>query len=131
MKLHILLAVVLLAAPSARAKDHINLQWSICDLNPQNVPQKLGEDITDPYKQNPIIYYDTRPPVYTFQGLMFRTKTNKGQEISRVKVRFRRASLNVPDSFSCAWDRYGDKISYTCEKRYPLHRNIQRFFLLL
>jgi hypothetical protein len=121
MKLHALLAVVLLALPSlGKAKDKIDLQWSICDSNPGIVLQKLGEDRGDPDRQNPITYYDAKPPVYTPQGLMFRTKTRKGQDVSSLKVRFAKETSNVPDTVDCVWDRYGDKTFYTCEKQSPV-----------
>ncbi|PVH69051.1 hypothetical protein DL98DRAFT_541930 [Cadophora sp. DSE1049] len=106
MKLHALLAVVLLALPSlGKAQDKIDLQWWICDSNPQIVLQELGENSGDPDRQNPITYYDTRPPVYTQQGLMFRTKTRKGQEVSSLKLRFAKETPNVPDTVDCVSDR--------------------------
>ena len=124
LKFHTLFVGVLLALPSPDNSKHevkIKFQWSICDLNPQIVLQKLGEDGRDPYKQTPISYYDTSPPVYAQHGLMFRTKTRRGQELSSVKVRFPGETTNVPDEVHCAWDRYGDNTSYTCEKQSPLH----------
>src|SRR3982074_1400183 len=93
MKFHALL--VILFVPFSLAKAKVSLQWSICDSNPQIVLQKLGKDSGDPDKLDPITYYDTNPPVYTPQGLMFRTKTRAGQEISLVKIRFAKEISNV------------------------------------
>lgn len=120
MKLHTLYTILLLATPFATAKEKISLQWALCDPNPQEVLQKLGLGTSPPYKENPITYYDTQPPVYISENLMFRTKTNKGQPLSAVKARFDKETLDVPDFVECAWDRYGDEPTYTCEKRCPL-----------
>ena len=122
MRLSALLPCILfLAARFAEAKKDISLQWAICEPNPQEALQKLGlGSTTPPYKENPITYYDESPPVYLSEGLMFRTKTNKGQPLSTVKTRFPDKTKNVPDFVECTWDRYGDDITYTCEKRCPL-----------
>lgn len=120
MRLLTLLPTALfLAAPFAAAKQEISLQWAICDPNPQEVLQKLGlGSSTPPYKENPITYYDQQPPVYISEdGLMFRTKTNKGQPLSTVKARFPDRTEDVPYFVDCSWDRYGDDVTYTCEKR--------------
>lgn len=123
MKLLPLYTALVLAAPFAAAKEKISLQWALCDKTPQDVLQKVGLGTSLPYKENPITYYDEQPPVYTQEGLMFRTKTNKGQPLSTVKVRFDKETLDVPEFVECAWDRYGDKSTYTCEKRCPLDLN--------
>lgn len=114
---------LLLTATVAAAKEKISLQWALCDPNPQSALWKLGLGTnTPPYKTNPITYYDIRPPTYISDGLMFRTKTNKGEHLSTVKAGFHneKETLDVPDFVECAWVRYGDQPSYTCEKRCPL-----------
>ncbi|PVH92173.1 hypothetical protein DM02DRAFT_298000 [Periconia macrospinosa] len=122
MKFQAIYAIVLVAIPClAKGKDKVHLQWSICDCNPQTVLQKLGGDSSDPYKHAPVTYYDTNPPIYTKNGLMFRTKTKKDQEVSVVKVRFAKEKWDVPDTVNCVWDRYGYKTFYTCEKQSPLN----------
>ena len=114
-------SILFLAAPFAAAKKDTSLQWAICEPNPQEALRKLGlGSTTPPYKENPITYYDQQPPVYLPEGLMFRTKTNKGQPLSTVKARFPEETKDVPDFVECAWDRYGDDITYTCEKRCPM-----------
>jgi hypothetical protein len=121
MKIYALLAILQLVAPSqAETKDEIHLQWALCDSNPQVVLQKLGKAELNPRKQHMITYYDTRPPIYTQQGLGLRTKTSKGQKISSVKGRFPKQTSDVPDTVDCLWDRYGNDTFYTCEKRSPL-----------
>ncbi|KAJ1709894.1 hypothetical protein NYO67_7950 [Aspergillus flavus] len=122
MKSYLYHAVLLLTAPLVTAKK-TNLQWAICDSDPQTVLQKLGLGTPEPYKENPITYYDTSPPVYISDGLMFRTKTSKGEDISTVKVRLQQESSDVPDSAECVWDRYGESPTYTCEKRCPLRES--------
>lgn len=128
MRLFTLLpSILLLAAPFAAAKKEVSLQWAICEPNPQEVLQKLGLDATSPpYKENPITYYDEKPPVYISEALMFRTKTNKGQPLSTVKARFPDKIKDVPDFVECTWDRYGDDITYACEKRCPLEPDSSR-----
>lgn len=121
MRSQALLFVILLALPSlGKRKDEIHLQWSICEPNPHIVLQKLNEEGRGPHKQSLITYYDTNRPIYAQQGLMFRTKTRKGQETSLIKVRFPKAVSNVPETADCIWDRYGDKTSYTCAKLSPI-----------
>ena len=121
IKLRALLLGALLALPSLGKELKVNLQWAICDLNPEIVLQKLGEDGGDPYKKTPITYYDTNPPIHTQHGLMFRRKTRRDQELSSVKVRFGMETPHVPDKVHCIWDRYGDDMSYTCEKQSPVY----------
>ncbi|KAF7589396.1 hypothetical protein BBP40_004339 [Aspergillus hancockii] len=120
MNLYILYTILSLAVPLVAAKEKTNLQWAICDRDPQSVLQKLGMGNPGPYKENPITYYDEQPPVYISHGLMFRTKVNKGQPLSTVKARFHQETSDVPDGVECSWDRYGDKNTYTCEQRCPL-----------
>ncbi|GAB5585169.1 hypothetical protein Unana1_00069 [Umbelopsis nana] len=122
MKLHAILYLLTFPFFLTKTKDKVNLQWSICDSNPQIVLQKLGKHSGDPDKLDPITYYDTDPPVYTPQGLMFRTKTRAGQEISLVKVRFAKETSNVPHTVACRWDRYGDKTTYVCKMQAPVDR---------
>ncbi|KAI3573648.1 hypothetical protein IWW34DRAFT_706568 [Fusarium oxysporum f. sp. albedinis] len=88
----------------------VDLQWSICEADPQAVLQKLGEDGTrEPYKKTPVTYYDTDPPSYSWGGLLFRKKTRRGEELSAVKVHF------DPKTYLCVWDRYGNNTSFTCQ----------------
>jgi hypothetical protein len=99
----------------------LSLQWAICDRTPQSVLAKFGMPASPPYKENPITYYDETPPIHIHSGLMFRTKTNKGQPLSTVKVRFPEAVDDVPDFVDCSWSQYGDNSPFfTCEKRCPL-----------
>lgn len=113
----------------------VNLQWSICDTDPQTVLRKLGENGTrEPYKKTPITYYDTNPPSYSWSGLMFRTKTRRGQALSAVKAHFdprtsdvlegfflekeahiNRTASDTPERFLCVWDRYGNDTSFACQ----------------
>ncbi|KFA78632.1 hypothetical protein S40288_10348 [Stachybotrys chartarum IBT 40288] len=82
----------------------VNLQWSICDSNPQTILQKLSENGSrKPYKKTPITYFDTNPPSYSWVGLMFRTKTRRGEELSAVKARFDPTTSDAPAGF------FGDK----------------------
>lgn len=116
MKFHVLLIVLSLffISFSLSKKEKVSLQWSICDSNPHIVLQKLGKVISNPDKLDPITYYDTNPPVYTPQGLMFRTKTRAGKEISLVKNRFIKEPPNVSNAV-CLWDRYGNRTNYVCK----------------
>lgn len=125
MKFFIPSVVLLLAAPFAVvAKEKISLQWAICDPTPQDVLPKLGlKATTPPYKENPITYYEELPPFYISKGLLFRTKTNKGRPLSTVKARFLEETTDIPDFVECGWDQYGDKATYSCEKRCPLSSN--------
>lgn len=118
----------------------VNLQWAICDADPQTVLRRLGEDGTrEPYKKTPITYYDTNPPSYFWGGLMFRTKTRRGEELSAVKVRLDPKTSNAPEGFFhneeapiveahfdtnaldtqerflCVWDRYGNDTYFACQ----------------
>jgi hypothetical protein len=118
----------------------VDLQWSICEADPQAVLQKLGEDGTrEPYKKTPVTYYDTDPPSYCWGGLMFRKKTRRGEELSAVKVHFdpktsdapqgifrdteapvveapfNRAAWETRERYLCVWDRYGNNTSFTCQ----------------
>ncbi|KAJ5771439.1 uncharacterized protein N7511_003490 [Penicillium nucicola] len=121
MKPQKLLFKILLISRFTYAKEKISLQWAICDPSPQDTLEKLGHDAIPPYKENPITYYDESPPIHISSGLMFRTKTNKGQPLSTVKVRFPRAVSDVPDFVDCSWNQYGTNLpSFTCEKRCPL-----------
>lgn len=105
-------------------KDQVSLQWSICDASPHTVLKKLGVMPQDPDKLDPITYYDTFPPIYTSRGLMFRTKTRGGREISVVKVR-----LTMPESRThhlsnvCRWDRYGNVTAFVCRQQDYVERH--------
>lgn len=105
----------------SKTKDKVSLQWSICDLNPQIVLQKLGKGISDLDKLDPITYYDTIPPVYTPQGLMFRTKIRASQEISLVKIHFAKKISSFQQTMICLWDRYGNKMAYVCKMQSPIN----------
>ncbi|KAJ5301249.1 hypothetical protein PENANT_c023G07812 [Penicillium antarcticum] len=116
---------VLLTSPFTYAKEKISLQWAICEPSPQDTLAKLGRNASPPYKENPITYYDEYPPIHISSGLMFRTKTNKGQQFSTVKVRFPRAVTGIPDFVDCSWNQYGaNSPSFTCEKRCPLDSTV-------
>jgi hypothetical protein len=140
MQRHLFHAFALFALGSLGKEIKCNLQWSICDADPQTVLQKLGEDGTrEPYKKNPVTYYDTDPPSYSWDGLMFCTKTRRGQELSAVKVcleprtsdapedlfrneeappvegHFNGTALDSHERFLCVWDRYGNDSSFACQ----------------
>ncbi|KAH6981377.1 hypothetical protein EDB80DRAFT_692084 [Ilyonectria destructans] len=105
------------------------------DTDTQTVLQKLGEKGTrEPYKKTPITYYDTNPPTYSWGGLMFRTKTRRGEELSAVKAHFdlrtsdapegffrdkdahiKRTVSDTPERFLCVWDGYGNDAPFTCQ----------------
>lgn len=122
MKVHVLHAALLLTISSlCESKDHIHLQWSICDDSPDTVRDKLGILHDEPRKNATITYYDSQPPTHAQNGLMFRTKTRKGQDISAVKVRFREKTRDVPGTASCLWNRYGHDTDYICQKQAPLN----------
>ncbi|KAJ5872304.1 uncharacterized protein N7529_004657 [Penicillium soppii] len=125
MKPQTFLFNVLLISPFSYAKQKISLQWAICDLSPQDTLAKLGHNALPSYKENPITYYDEYPPIHINSGLMFRTKTNKGQPLSTVKVRFPGAVTDLPDFVDCSWNQYGNNSpSFTCEKRCALDSTI-------
>ncbi|KAJ5230027.1 hypothetical protein N7489_010735 [Penicillium chrysogenum] len=125
MKPWTILFSIFLKAPFVYAEEKISLQWAICDPTPQDTLAKLGLHEALPYKENPITYYDEYPPIHISSGLMFRTKTNKGQPLSTVKVRFPEVVPGVPDFVDCSWDYYGgNRPSFTCEKRCPLDSKI-------
>lgn len=122
MKVQFFCATFLLAiSPLCESKDHIHLQWSICDRSPSTVRNKLGIHDDEPHKNTPISYYDTKPPTHIQNGLMFRTKTRKGQEISSIKVRFPEETRDAPVTVKCVWDRYDHGTYFTCEKQSPLN----------
>jgi hypothetical protein len=114
--------LAIFSASLVLAKEKISLQWAICEPNPGDALPKLGvPSTTPPYKKNPITYYDEQPPVHIGTGIMFRTKTNKGQPLSVIKVRFDEETSDVPDFVECGWGSYGQNSpTYTCEKRCPL-----------
>ncbi|KAF4972389.1 hypothetical protein FSARC_1048 [Fusarium sarcochroum] len=122
MKLYSLVAFALFGISSSiRTSDkEIHLQWSLCDRDAETVLKKLGEDVRDPYKRNPITYFDTMPPTHAQQGVMFRTKTNKGEPFSAIKVRFNEKPTHTPPGVECVYDRYGNNILYTCGEKFPL-----------
>lgn len=99
---------------------NIHLQWTLCDQDAETVLEKLGEEVRAPYKKNPIAYFDTMPPTHAQQGVMFRTKVNKGDPFSVIKVRFAEKPARLPPNADCVWDRYGDYVPYTCGARYLL-----------
>lgn len=99
-------------------KDQVSLQWSICDASPHAVLKKLGVVPHNPDKLDPITYYDTFPPVYTPRGLMLRTKTRGGREISVVKVRFTTPESRTRHTSNvCRWDRYGNETAFVCKQQ--------------
>lgn len=101
----------------------------------QTILQKLGENGTrESYKKTPITYYNTNPPSYSLGGLMFRTKTRRGEELSAVKAYFNARTLDTregffrdkdahinrtesdtPERFLCVWDGYGNDTPFTCQ----------------
>lgn len=124
MNLRTALVIIFLPATlSAVLKEQFNLQWAICDPDPRDVLAKLGEGTPEPYRHNPITYFDTVPPTYVSQGLMFRTKHSKGEDVSTVKVHLNKGNVDMPSGVRCLWNRYGDDITYTCERRCPLCQN--------
>jgi hypothetical protein len=125
MKPQTFLFNVLLISPIAYAEGKISLQWAICDSSPQDTLAKLRLGAAPPYKENPITYYDEHPPIHISSGVMFRTKTNKGQPVSTVKVRFPGAVPDVPEFVDCSWGQYGiNPPSFACEKRCPLDSKV-------
>lgn len=106
-----------------RIKDQISLQWSICDASPHAVLTKLGVVPHDPDKLDPITYYDTFPPVYISRGLMFRTKTRAGREISVVKVRSAVPESRAHYRSNCRWDRYGNETAFVCTQQDSVGRH--------
>jgi hypothetical protein len=113
--------LVTLSSCGPKIKDQVSLQWSICDANPYAVLTKLGVAARDPDKLDPITYYDTSPPLYTPQGLMFRTKVRGGQEISIVKVQLATPKSHMRHHAKvCRWDRYGNKTTFICKRQAPL-----------
>ncbi|KAF5023445.1 hypothetical protein F66182_4490 [Fusarium sp. NRRL 66182] len=122
MKMYNALACALFATlVSCRVDDReIHLQWSLCDRDAEAVLVKLGQEARAPYKRNPITYFDTKPPTHAQQGVMFRTKTNRGEPFSIIKVRFDEKPAHPPPDADCVYDRYGDDVLYTCGHRYHL-----------
>ena len=109
-------------------KTKVDLQWAICDKDAPTVLRKLGEDGLKPYKANNITYYDTSQPVYTAQGLGFRTKVKKHKPISLIKARFSKKTKNVPAEADCVWDRYGNTTYFTCGLPSPLCNGTERIW---
>jgi hypothetical protein len=101
------------------AEESIHLQWSLCDSDPDVVLEKLGKGGLQPYKVNPVTYYDSELPSHTEDGIMFRTKTKKHHNISAVKVRFPGETNQASDGVNCVWDRYGNQTYFTCEMDSP------------
>ncbi|KAF4490439.1 hypothetical protein FAGAP_10795 [Fusarium agapanthi] len=113
-------ALFVTSSLSRATNEEIHLQWSLCDLDGEAVLEKLGEDVRPPYKRNPITYFDTMPPSHAQQGVMFRTKTNKGKPFSVIKVRLDEKPERIPPGAHCVYDRYGDNVPFTCGQRYLL-----------
>ncbi|KAI8678212.1 hypothetical protein NCS55_00540900 [Fusarium keratoplasticum] len=130
MKFHTPLTWILLASPSLSQTpgNETHLQWSICDRDPETVLEKLGDYVRPPYKRNPITYFDTLPPSHAQRGVMFRTKINKGSPFSVIKVRFNEKPMYTPPTAECVWDRYGDRVLYTCGERYSLSGEKRRIW---
>lgn len=107
-----------------RTKDQVSLQWAICDASPHAVLRKLGVVPHNPDKLDPITFYDTLPPAYTPRGLMLRTKTRAGREISVVKVRFPTPESQTRHvSNVCRWDRYGNETVFVCRQQDTVRRD--------
>ncbi|KAL4733045.1 hypothetical protein BDV11DRAFT_214442 [Aspergillus similis] len=121
--LHLVMLFCLVAASICwpKIKDETSLQWSICDADPQAVLAKLGTVARAPDKLDPITYYDTYPPLYTPNGLMFRTKIRGGREISVVKVQLATKKSHVRHHAKlCRWDRYGNNTTFVCKRQAPV-----------
>ncbi|KAM0200148.1 hypothetical protein ACHAQI_011756 [Fusarium lateritium] len=110
MKLCNIVGIALFVNPSlGRTSDEeIHLQWSLCDRDGEAVLAKLGEEVRAPYKRNPITYFDTIPPTHAQQGVMFRTKTNKGKPFSVIKVRFDEKPGRTPPGADCTEELWSD-----------------------
>ena len=118
MKKYFSVFTVLFSLPLfAFAESTVDLQWSICDVSPEIVLEKL-EQTDAKQKINGITYYDTASPQYLQDGVTFRIKEKKEGEISSVKIRFAQ-EIEIPEA-DCEWDRYGSQIKYTCEVTAPL-----------
>ncbi|CAO3636177.1 unnamed protein product [Cunninghamella blakesleeana] len=119
---HLFIMMFLLNIPFSlcKPKDLISLEWSVCDLNPETVLEKLGKKDIEPYKITPISYFDTDPPSCINHGLMFRKKIKSKQEVTVVKKKFMDDSIKAPDA-DCVWSRYGSHSNFVCMIRSPLN----------